>query len=139
FTVTVPSSAATCTLTWQNLRVRPTAGTPLASGNLYITGTATMAGVSTNSDLGDLMEVPGALSQLVINPQPSSTATAGVVFAQQPVLTLKDQFGNTRNAANGLSDNSTVVTATRSAGLGTLQGTTNMTAVDGIVTYTNRS
>jgi len=81
FTVTAPSSGAACTLTWQNLRVRPIAGTPLASGSLYITGTATMAGVSANSDLGDLTEVAGAPSQFVITAQPSATAAAGVPFA----------------------------------------------------------
>src|SRR5206468_826019 len=42
------------------------------------------------------------------------------------------QFGNLRT-----SDNATVVTATRSAGSGTLQGTTNITAVNGIVSFAN--
>ena len=37
------------------------------------------------------------------------------------------------------NNNSTVVTATRSAGSGTLQGTTNITAVGGLVTFTNLS
>src|SRR5262249_31369092 len=52
--------------------------------------------------------------------------------AQQPVVRIEDQFGNLRTG-----DNTTVVTATRSAGSGTLQGTTNMTAVGGVVTFTN--
>src|SRR5206468_3737424 len=47
--------------------------------------------------------------------------------------------GNLRSATNGNADNATVVNATRSAGSGTLQGTTTRTAVDGIVTYTNLS
>src|SRR5262249_30852043 len=50
-----------------------------------------------------------------------------------------DQFGTIRNSANGAADNSTVVTAARSAGSGVLQGTTSMTAVNGVVTYTNLS
>src|SRR5207245_3555062 len=51
FTVTSSSiNGVTCSLTWQNVRVRATAGTPLASGNLRITGTASMATVSTNSN-----------------------------------------------------------------------------------------
>src|SRR5207249_59332 len=70
---------------------------------------------------------------------PSSTAAAGVAFAQQPVLQVQDQFGNARNSANGSSDNSTIVTATRSAGSGNLQGATNITALNGIVTFTNLS
>src|SRR5205814_275237 len=52
----------------------------------------------------------------------------------QPVIRLEDQFGNPRT-----NDNSTVVTAARNAGSGTLQGTTGLTAVAGIVTYTNLS
>jgi len=50
FTVTSASSAGvTCSLTWTNVRVRPLAGTPLASGNLTKTGTSAMAAVSASS------------------------------------------------------------------------------------------
>src|SRR5262249_14648433 len=67
FTVTVPSSGgALCTLTWQNVRVRPTAGTPLASGHLRMSGTASVVGLSTNANLGTLREVAGAASSLTI-------------------------------------------------------------------------
>src|SRR5206468_8921828 len=131
YTVTAISGNPT-RLTWQNIRVRPTAGTPLAKGSLRATGTANVVGLSLNSNLGTLREVAGAASSLVIQTQPSATATAGVVFAQQPVLEVRDQFGTLRSAANGVSD-TTVVTAARSAGSGTLQGTTSKTAVDGIV------
>jgi hypothetical protein len=137
YTVTATSGNAT-RLTWQNIRVRPNAGTPLASGTLLATGTAKVPGLSTNSNLGVLREVAGAASDLVMPTQPSVTATAGVPFAQQPVLEVRDQFGNLRNAANGVT-NSTVVTAARSAGSGTLQGTTSMSSVNGIVTFTNLS
>jgi len=142
FTVTSSSiSGVTCSLTWQNVRVRATAGTPLASGNLRITGTTSMATVSTNSNLGTLREVVGAASQLAIQTQPSATATAGVVFAQQPVVLVQDQFGNLRNTTNGISDNSTVVSASRSSGTGSglLQGATSVTAVDGIAAFANLS
>jgi hypothetical protein len=50
-----------------------------------------------------------------------------------------DRFGNVRNAATGNADNSTLVSAARAAGSGTLQGTTNLNAVNGIITYTNLS
>src|SRR5262249_14436372 len=139
FTVTSASaSGVTCRLTWQNVRVRPSAGTPLASGNLSRTGTATMAGVSPTSNLGTLREVAGAASTLAIQTQPSATATAGVAFAQQPVLLVRDQFGNLRSVANGVTD-STVVTAARGTGNGTLQGTLSATATNGVSTFTNLS
>src|SRR5262249_34433730 len=87
FTVTSSSaSGVTTTLPWQNVRVRPTAGTPLAVGNLSRSGTANMVGLSTNVNLGSLREVAGSASVLAIQTQPSSSATAGVAFAQQPVL-----------------------------------------------------
>jgi hypothetical protein len=44
-TVTNASSGGvTCSLTWTNLRVRPNAGAPLASGNITAGGTAPLAG-----------------------------------------------------------------------------------------------
>jgi hypothetical protein len=139
FTVTSSSvSGIICKLTWQDVRVRPTAGTPLANGNLRMSGTASVLGLSTNANLGTLREVTGAANSLGILTQPSTTATAGVPFAQQPVLQVRDQFGNLRSTANGVTD-TTVVTAARGIGSGTLQGTTNRTAVNGLVTFTNLS
>jgi hypothetical protein len=137
YTVTA-ASANPSQLTWQNVRVRPTAGTPLVSGNLWRSGTAAVVGLSTNVNLGTLREVAGAASDLVILTQPSATAMAGVPFGQQPVLQVLDQFGNVRNAANGVTNGDTV-SAARLAGSGTLQGTTNMASANGIVTFTNLS
>ena len=67
----------------------------------------------------------------MIATQPSATATAGVVFAQQPVIYIEDTYNNVR------SNDTLTVTATRSAGAGTLLGTTNMAAVGGVATYTD--
>ena len=134
-TITIASASntgVTCSLTWQNIRVRPSAGTPLASGNMVKTGTATAAAVSGTTNFGTLTEVAGAANKLTIQTQPSATATAGVAFTQQPVVRIADQFGNVVT-----SDNTTVVTAARNAGSGTLQGTTTATAVNGIATFTN--
>jgi hypothetical protein len=131
FTVTKSSSGGFAnTLTWQNVKVRPTAGTPLASGKLTFAGTASLVSVSTNSNLGSLVEVPGAANKFAILTQPSAIATAGLPFAQQPVVQVLDKFGNARS-----TDSSTVVTATRNAGSGTLQGHTSVTATSGIATF----
>ncbi|HXJ44176.1 MAG TPA: hypothetical protein VNH18_33120, partial [Bryobacteraceae bacterium] len=140
FTVTSSSaSGVTNTLTWQNVRVRPTAGTPLALGNLTRSGTASVVGLSTNANLGSLREVAGSASVLAIQTQPSAAATVGEVFAQQPIIQVRDQFGNVRNLANGNADNTTLVSAARAAGSGTLQGTTSLNALNGVVAYTNLS
>ena len=63
----------------------------------------------------------------------SGTATAGVPFAQQPVIYVTDAAGNLVNT-NGL-----VITAARAAGAGTLQGTLTATTVGGVATFTNLS
>src|SRR5262249_42805047 len=66
--------------------------------------------------------------------QPSPSATAGVIFNPQPVLQVLDQFGNPRDI-----DGTTVVTASRASGSGTLQGATNVTAEFGIVNFADLS
>jgi len=76
---------------------------------------------------------PAAAAQLTIQTQPSASATAGVAFAQQPVVKIEDQFGNLR------STDTLTVTASRSAGTGTLQGTVSRQAVAGVVTYSGLS
>ena len=74
---------------------------------------------------------PAAASKLVIQTQPSATATAGVPFAQQPVIRIEDTYGNLRSA------DTLTITAARSGGAGTLQGTTAIAAVGGTATYTD--
>jgi len=109
----------------------------------YGTGTATISGTFTGT--GDASSISGSVSdgatidvsngvatKLAMKTQPSTTATAGVVFTQQPVLYIQDQFGNTV-----ITDNSTVVTAARSAGTATLLSTGSLTATAsaGIVSF----
>lgn len=133
FTVTRASlSGVTCKLTWQNVRVRPAAGTPLAGGNLTAGGTATLATVSTNSNFGTLREVAGAARKLGLLTAPGATATAGAALAPQPVVEVQDQFGN-----RCTNNSSVVVTATRGAGSGSLLGATNATAAGGLATFVN--
>jgi fibronectin-binding autotransporter adhesin len=131
FTVTSASSGGvTCMLTWTNLSVRPSAGTPLASGNLMSMGTSVIQGVTTNSTgWGFLNEVVGAATKLAIVTQPSAAATAGVNFPQQPVVQVQDQFGNLRTA-----DNTTVVTASTS-GTDTNDVNGPMTVVGGVAAF----
>jgi hypothetical protein len=83
---------------------------------------------------GVLTVTGGAAGRLIVQTQPSSSALAGVAFAQQPQIRIEDQYGNLRS-----SDNSTVVTAVRSAGSGTLQGSLSATAVNGVATFANLS
>src|SRR5262249_38761702 len=83
---------------------------------------------------GILTVTPASASSLVILTQPSSTATAGMPFGQQPAIAIQDAYGNLRS-----SDNTTVVTVARNAGSGTLQGTLSCTAVNGVAMFANLS
>ena len=91
-------------------------------------------GALTGATSSSVAVSPAAATTLTIQTQPSATATAGAAFAQQPVIRIEDPFGNLRS-----SDNATVVTASRNAGSGVLQGTTSRTAVNGVVTFLNLS
>jgi len=129
------------------------AGSGTLQGNLNATttgGVATFTNLSHNvatnitivftsgslnsATSGTIAVNPAPAHHLAIPTQPSATATAGVAFAQQPLIRVEDQFNNLRAA-----DNSTVVTASRNAGSGTLQGTTSITAASGLAAFTNLS
>ena len=77
---------------------------------------------------------PGPAARLRMQTEPSASATAGAVFGQQPIVWVEDAGGN-----HLTTDNSTVVTATRLAGAGTLQGILTVTARNGTVTFSNLS
>ena len=141
FTVTTASASGGTpnTLTWQDVRVRPTAGTPLASGNITNSGSASLSGVPAGATFGFLQETAGAASKLVVLTFPPSTATAGAAFSPQPGIQIQDQFGNARTFNNGNSDTSTVVTAARNTGTSSVQGTVTATANNGVATFSNLS
>ncbi len=96
--------------------------------NITLDFTASVTGATSTS----IQVSPAAAHHLAIQAQPSASATAGVAFGQQPVVAIQDQFNN-----NVSSDNASVVTGTRVDGAGTLQGTTNVTVVNGIATFTD--
>ena len=79
---------------------------------------------------------PATASQFIVSQQPSPTATAGVAFATQPVVTEADAFGNVI-----ATDNITTVTATRGPlGNATLQGSTRtVTLVNGVGAFSGLS
>lgn len=74
-----------------------------------------------------------AFSKLAVTTQPSSSTAATVAFAQQPIVKIQDQFGNT------VTNSTLTVTASRQAGDATLNGTLAVAAVNGVVTYSGLS
>ena len=135
-TVRLTSSDAAATLPATNAL---SAGTQTFSLTNKTTGLQTVTASNVThtligSNTGTATTInPAAASKLVIATQPSSTATAGVAFTQQPVVYIEDTYNNICTSSNS------AVTATRSAGAGTLQGTTTLAAVSGVATYAGLS
>ncbi len=99
-----------------------------------VTATDITDGTKTANTSSPVTVNVGAATKLTIQTQPSPTATAGVPFAQQPIVRVEDSVGNLIT-----TDNGRLITATRSAGTGTLQGTVTATTVNGIATFTDLS
>lgn len=78
--------------------------------------------------------VHAAPTSLELQTQTSTTATAGVVFGQQPVIRIVDVYGNTIT-----SDLTSSIKATISLGEGVIQGDTSVTVVQGVATFSNLS
>ena len=71
-------------------------------------------------------------TQLVFTIQPSSTNEAGTPFAAQPVIQIRDQYGNLVTTG---ADATRTIALVRLGGTGTLLGTTSLTAVAGVATF----
>src|SRR3989344_2438819 len=71
FLVRTQSESSANTLTWGNIRVRPTAKTPLASGNIVLNSTGTTTGFILPADVGILTEIAGVttLNSIAITTQ----------------------------------------------------------------------
>lgn len=143
FTVTdVTSGGVTNSLTWQNVRARPSAGTPLASGNITKSGTSSIVGVTGSTNFGALTEVAGDKTQLSFTTQPSSSATVDTDFATKPVIAVQDQFGNSVTSDNSTTITGAVVLSTQTcggtAGTGALTSTpaSGAAVTAGVMTYT---
>lgn len=96
----------------------------------HVQGTAVIraAGVFTNQT-GIQTVVAGPATSLSMSQQPSATAKIGAPFAQQPVVTEKDVFGNF---------SLTPITATESGGVGNVNGNPagiTITPVNGVGSF----
>jgi hypothetical protein len=87
--------------------------------------------VKTAANRTGVILPPGA-AHLAVHTEPSTAATAGQVFATQPVIYVVDASGNLDT-----SDNTTVVTVSILSGSGPLWGTTSVKVSGGIATFNN--
>lgn len=134
--------ATTCRVVFSGIQVRPSSGTPLASGNITDSGTATVVGLTSSTNLGTLTETFGAKNKLGITQQPATSATINTDFSTKPIVAIQDQFGNTVTNDSTSTVSRAVVLSSQvcggTAGTGTLTSTpANTTAVSsGLMTYT---
>ncbi len=102
------------------------------SGTGY-TLTASSSGL-TGATSSTFNITPGAASQLVFSTQPGG-GTAGSAWAQQPVVTIQDSFGNTVTSSSA----SITIAMGTNPGTGTLSGTASSTAANGVATFSGLS
>ncbi|HEX8271168.1 MAG TPA: Ig-like domain-containing protein, partial [Longimicrobiaceae bacterium] len=96
--------------------------------------TATAAGLTGSPLTFSATTTPAAASRLAITTQPSAAAQSGIALPQQPVVQLRDAFGN------AVAQSGTAVTAALASGTGTLGGTVTVnTDAAGVATFTNLS
>ena len=100
------------------LGARPTASTPVASGNMYLdgaSGAVTVSGVTRGvggTNFGTLTQNPGSASQLTMTLPATSTAGA----SQSATVTARDQYGNVATGYRGaVAFSSTDAAATKPA------------------------
>jgi hypothetical protein len=119
--------------------VTANSGTSVFSG-LYVTNATSIVTLTfTDPGLpnpfvtsGVINVSPSAATRMKVSQQPSSTASAGVAFAQQPGVTIADVYGNT------VTSYTTAVMATETAG-GNLNATTAASVAmpaNGVATFT---
>ena len=131
-TFTVTTAAGNDTddlLTWNNVSVEPAAGTPLASGEIYETGTADLSDVTQGpggTNWGTLAEVAGAAAQLEFQTEPSDT-TYGDTISPGVTVAFIDQFGNLTSSSETvtLALESNPTNATLGGNSSTLNGSGN--------------
>lgn len=108
--------------------------TAIFSLNAYGTGTATITGLLSGEVVGSIadnatVEVShGVATQLAIDQQPSAYVRAGDFLAQQPIISIRDTYGNL------VDDDATQITASAN-GSAQLVGTRAITASNGLVSY----
>ncbi len=136
--IAVGLSSGTGTLSGTTTRTTNTAGLAIfndLSINLIGTKRLTASSAGLSSAVSNSFTISaGPPVRLKVQTEPSATATAGIPFTRQPVLWVIDAGGN-----HVIADNSTVVTAARLGGSGTLQGTLSATSVKGVATFANLS
>ena len=105
----------------------------VTDGEQTVTATDSVTHTITGTS-GDVDITSATSSQLVVTTEPSTTATAGLTFATQPVVKLEDQYGNV------ITTDSTDTVTVASDGTAFIQGSPlTVTLSGGVATFTGLS
>ncbi len=106
--------------------------TPSASALLQSAGTKTIVFVSSlySNDTLTQAIAAGASTKLGMNTQPTAPASNGATLTVQPKINVVDQYGN-------LTASTATVTANVGSGVWMLNGTTAVSAVNGVATFSD--
>jgi hypothetical protein len=109
----------------------------LIGADKVLTATATLTGpgVVTTTTSPALTITHAAASQVAFTTQPSASTWEGLAFAQQPVVTIEDPYGNVVSAG---ADATKSVALSLTTGTGTLGGITSMNAVGGVADFVGK-
>ena len=136
FNITNVSSTGVATLTFSDIKVRPTGTVSGTFGNITQTAGSISGVTNSSTSFGALSTVAGTVTKVAFTTQPGATTVYGSNLSTQPVVKTQDQFGN--NSVAGLIANKNV-TLTLTSGTGSLLGTAMLdigTSVgNGVVTY----
>lgn len=113
--------------TWQGIQVRPTAGSPLATGNIIPSGVSGIGNFAASA--GTLTEIPGNVSATVstVAAIPASVPADGTSTSTVTVI-LKDKFGNPVSGKT--------VTLTAGSGSSIISAASGPSNAAGVVTFT---
>lgn len=100
------------------------------SGNAVVIATG-----YRNSTVSQIINA-GVAASITITAQPVPGSSSGQLFATQPIVTLKDKYGNITTTGPSAAANVTAV-AIADTGSWTIGGTATKAAVAGVVTYTD--
>lgn len=111
--------------------------TPSASAALKTSGVKNFVIFSTNYSNAKFTQplAAGVATKFAITAQPAAPSASGGTLIANPSMAITDQYGNGTAAAP--NTNVTVTAAVGGAGAWTLGGSTNQTAVNGIIAFTN--
>ena len=112
-----------------------------AGGNSVLTtsGAGTLTISSAHYDVSSVSQTitAGQAASLSVSTEPVPGVNSGNTFATQPVVTLKDQYGNVCSTGPSASAGVTAAPTAGTSGTWTIGGTAAVTAVNGVASYTN--